>query len=213
MAECCTPRGYEQLFGPRSARSAAKRYRRNGLDKTAERMVAFLGGRGVVGASVLERGGGVGQSQIEWLTRGAARTVNVELVRGYETEAQRLLQDSGLVGRTERRVQDIAVRTEGIEAADIVVLHRVVCCYPDFTRLLGSAADLARRLLVFSYPRHDALGRLVVRVQNAFFKLRRNDFRAFNHSPDAMLAVLGEHGLRRAYAYRGPVWQVAGLER
>ena len=176
-------------------------------------MVAFLGGRGVVGASVLEIGGGVGQIQIELLKRGAARTVNVELVRGYETEAQRLLQDSGLVGRTERRVQDIAVRTEGIEAADIVVLHRVVCCYPDFTRLLGSAADLARRLLVFSYPRHDALGRLVVRVQNAFFKLRRNDFRAFNHSPDAMLAVLGEHGLRRAYAYRGPVWQVAGLER
>jgi hypothetical protein len=43
-------------------------------------------------------------------------------------------------------VQDIAVDPEGMEPADIVVLHRVVCCYSDYERLLASAANIARCL-------------------------------------------------------------------
>ena len=41
---------------------------------------------------------------------------------------------------------------QGFEPADVVVLHRVVCCYPDYQRLLGAAASHAGRLLVFSHP-------------------------------------------------------------
>jgi hypothetical protein len=36
-----------------------------------------------------------------------------------------------------------------------MVLHRVVCCYPDYpdyARMLSAAANHARRALVFSYP-------------------------------------------------------------
>jgi 2-polyprenyl-3-methyl-5-hydroxy-6-metoxy-1,4-benzoquinol methylase len=213
MADCCNPRGCDQFFGPRYARSAARRYRKHGLDRAARRMVAFLERRGLVGATVLEVGGGVGEIQIELLKRGAARAVNLELVAAYNTEAQQLLREAGLTDRAQRRVHDIAVDPEGIEPADVVVLHRVVCCYPDYQRLLSSAADHARRLLVFSYPPHNAVGRLVVGAENAVFKILRKEYRAFTHPPDAMLAVLRERGLRTTYTHHGPVWQVAGLER
>jgi hypothetical protein len=176
-------------------------------------MVEFLEQRGIEGATVLEIGGGVGEIEIELLRRAAERTVNLELSPAYEQEAQLLLHEAGLDGRAGWRLHDIAAQPEGIEPADIVVLHRVVCCYPDYARLLGAAADHARRSLVFSYPPRNAVSRLVVAGQNLVFKLRRREFRTFAHPPSAMLAILNERGFRRTFAHRALVWQVAGLER
>jgi hypothetical protein len=139
--------------------------------------------------------------------------VNLELVDAYETEAQQLLREAGVQDRAERRRHDIATDPGAVEPADVVVLRRVVCCYPDYERLLASAADHARRLLIFSYPPHNAPGRLVSAAQNAVFRAVRKSFRTFNHPPDAMFGVLAEHGLRLVYAHHGLVWQVAGFER
>ncbi len=213
MPSCCNPRGCDRFFGRRFARRVAKKYRRKGLDDTAQRMVDFLAERGVEGASVLEVGGGVGEIQIELFKRGAARAVNLELSPGYDEEAGRLLREAGYEGRVERRLHDIAAAPGAVEPADVVVLHRVVCCYPDYERLLGAAAEHARRLLVFSYPRRNAMSRLVVRAQNLFFRLLRREFRTFAHPPSRMLGVLEQHGLRRSYAHNPLIWQIAGLER
>jgi len=213
VASCCNPRGCDRFFTPRFARRVAKRYRKEGLDKTARRMVEFLEQRGIEGATVLEVGGGVGEIQMELLKRGAARAVNLELSPAYEEEATSLLREAGLEERVERRLHDIAVDPEGVDAADVVVLHRVVCCYPDYERLLGAAAEQTRRLLVFSYPPRNALSRLFIAAQNLVFRLLRREFRTFAHPPSAMLAVLAERGLRRTFAHHPLVWQVAGLER
>jgi magnesium-protoporphyrin O-methyltransferase len=93
------------------------------------------------------------------------------------------------------------------------VLHRVVCCFGDYEALLGSAADHARRQLVFSHPPRNPVSRAVVATQNLLLRLSRREFRVFAHPPAAMLAVLAEHGLRPAVAHRGPVWQVAAATR
>jgi hypothetical protein len=50
-------------------------------------------------------------------------------------------------------------------------------------------------------------------VFNLVMRLTRSSFRGFAHPPAAMLGVLKDHGLRRTYARRGRIWQVAGLER
>jgi 2-polyprenyl-3-methyl-5-hydroxy-6-metoxy-1,4-benzoquinol methylase len=213
MTSCCNPRGCDQFFTARFAGRMAKRYRKRGLDKTARRMVDFVEARGIRGASVLEVGGGIGEIQIELLKRGAARTLNLELSPEYDEEASILLRETGLEDKAERRIHDIAVSPNGIEPADVVVLHRVVCCYPDYERLLHAVADRSRRLLVFSYPPRNAVSRLVVAAQNLVFRLQRKEFRTFAHPPAAMLAALSERGLRPTFAHHGLVWQVAGLER
>jgi magnesium-protoporphyrin O-methyltransferase len=92
--------------------------------------------------------------------------VDLELSAAYEQEAKSLLREAGLEERAERRLHHIAMDPEGVEAADVVVLHRVVCCYPDYERLLGRAAQHARRLLVFSYPPRNAVSRLFIATQN-----------------------------------------------
>jgi 2-polyprenyl-3-methyl-5-hydroxy-6-metoxy-1,4-benzoquinol methylase len=213
VANCCNPRGCDEFFSPRFARRSAKRYRKKGLDKTAQLMVEFVEQRGVEGATVLEVGGGVGEIQIELLKRGAARTVSLELSPAYEEEATRLLREAGLEERAERRLHDIAAAPDAIEQADVVVLHRVVCCYPDYERLLGAAAEHALRLLVFSYPPRNVVSRVFIAAENVLFRLLRREFRTFAHPPSAMLGVLAERGLRRTFAHHPLVWQIAGLER
>ena len=195
------------------AKRAAARYRKKGVDKTAQRMLAFLEEQGIEGATVLEIGGGVGELQIELLKRGAAHTLNLELSSAYDDEASGLVREVGVEGRAERRLHDIAADPEKVEPADVVVLHRVVCCYPDYERLLGAAADHARRLLVFSYPPRNVLSRLLLGAQNLLFRLQRKEFRAFAHPPARMLGVVEERGFLLAYSHRPVVWQIAGFER
>src|SRR5215212_3625890 len=103
MSGCCDPRGCDRMFDDRFAKHQATRYRKKGLDRTARRMVDLLAERGVDGATVLEIGGGVGDIQIELLRLGAASATNLELSPGYEAEAARLLDETGLTGRVDRR--------------------------------------------------------------------------------------------------------------
>ena len=201
------------MFDPRFAKRMAARYRKRGLDKTARRMVELLSQPGVQDATVLEIGGGVGEIQLELLRGGAASATNLELSPAYDAEAARLIAEAGLGDRVQRRLVDIAADPTAVEPADIVVLHRVVCCYPDYATLLGVAADHTRRQLVFSHPPRNPLSRAVVATQNLLLRLSGREFRTFAHPPAAMLAVLAEHGLRPSAAYRGPVWQVAAATR
>ena len=213
MASCCDPRGCDQFFGSHFAHRMAKRYRKRGLDRAARRMVEFLAQHGLEGSTVLEVGGGVGEIEIELLKRGAARAVNLELSSAYDAEASQLLKEAGLEHRVERRVHDIAADPHGVEPADVVVLHRVVCCYPDYERLLGAAGEHARRLVVFSHPPRNVVSRLLFASQNLLFRVRRLEFRTFTHPPADMLAVLEKRGLRHTFTHRGMLWHVAGLER
>jgi hypothetical protein len=56
---------------------------------------------------------------------------------------EQLLREAGLEGRAEWRLHDVAAHPDGIEPADIVVLHRVVCWYPDE---VSAARSLTTRL-------------------------------------------------------------------
>ena len=141
MTGCCCPGDYDRFFGKRFARRLAKKYRKRGLDKTARRMTDFLRERGIDGVTVLEIGGGVGEIEIELLKAGAARAQNLELSSAYEEDARKLAEEAGVGGRVDWRIHDIAADPEAVEPADIVVMNRVVCCYPDYERLLGAAAD------------------------------------------------------------------------
>jgi hypothetical protein len=203
---CC------RVFDERRARSDARRYRKKGLDGDARPIVEYLRPR-VDGATLLEVGGGVGTIAIELLRAGAARATNVELSPGYESEAAALLAESGLADRVERRVLDFALRPEAVAGADIVVMHRVVCCYPDMARLVVPAAERAGRLLALTFPREAWWVRVALQLYNLYERLRRRAFRVYLHPPDAILAAAGSRGLHPAFDRTGPFWRWVVLER
>ncbi|ALU40357.1 hypothetical protein AS188_11990 [Kocuria flava] len=213
MSSCCGPAGYERVFGPRFAHHLARRYRRRGLDRTARKVAGLLTAQGITGATVLEIGGGVGDLQLELLRRGVERTTNLELVDSYEADAAALAAAAGLGDRVVRRRTDLAVDPGAVGVHDVVVLNRVVCCYPDHERLLTAAAGRTGRLLVFSHPPGGALGRAAAGALNLVYRAAGSPFRNYAHSPAAMLAVLDRCGLEPVVSLRAPVWRVVLLAR
>jgi 2-polyprenyl-3-methyl-5-hydroxy-6-metoxy-1,4-benzoquinol methylase len=211
---CCSPpRGYTRLFSQRTARRDAKRYRRHGLDETAAEMVGFLRGRGLEGASVLEIGGGVGAIQLELLEAGAAQATNLELSPEYEDEAAGLAREHGLEERIERRLGDVVQAPALAGEVDAVVMHRVVCCYPDYDALVGAAAERSKRYLVMSFPRPRRLVRAGFVAVNTVARLLRWEYRTWVHPPEALIAAAEQRGLSLAEETRGRIWQFAALER
>jgi magnesium-protoporphyrin O-methyltransferase len=211
---CCSPpRGYTRVFSRRTARKDAKRYRRDGLDDAAAEMVAFLRARGLQGASVLEIGGGVGAIQLELLAAGAAGATNLELSPEYEDEAAALAREAGVEERVERRLGDVVQEPSLAGEADAVLMHRVVCCYPDYDALVGAASERARRYLVMSYPRPRLLVRIGAGAVNVAARLLRWDYRTWIHAPQALVEAAERRGLALASESQGRIWQVAALER
>jgi magnesium-protoporphyrin O-methyltransferase len=213
MSDCCSPKGYRQIFSEKNARGEAKRYRRKGLDGTSRRIADLLKERGVEGKSLLEVGGGIGTIQIELLKAGIARAINVELTPTYEKAADQLVREAGVADRVERKVTDFAEAVPDVEVADFVVMNRVLCCYPDMPKLAGAAAERARRALVLSFPNDRWWTRLGLTVVNLGFRVFRVQFQVFMHSPKLILATVERHGFTTRFNQRGMVWQVATLER
>src|SRR5258708_17533926 len=117
-----------------------------------------------------------------------ARAVNVELTPTYEAAAVGLLGDSGLADRAERKIMDFAEAGNEVEAADVVVMNRVICCYPDMPKLAGAAAQHAKEVLVLSFPNERWGTQLGLSFSNFRFALFQIQFPVFFHSPHPLLA-------------------------
>jgi hypothetical protein len=210
VARCCRPGSYERIFGARQAKLDASRYRRRGLRGTARGLVRLAGD--VSGETVLEVGGGVGAIELELLAAGAARATNVELSGEYEEEAEMLLAERGLSERVDRRVADFV--TEPVGPHDVVVMHRVVCCYPDVDVLVGVAAAHTGRRLLLTYPRERPWTRAGMWAINLCLRISGCGFRAFVHPVVRMTAAAQREGLALERRERpGLIWENAVYER
>jgi len=213
MPACCGSDAYAKLFDEKNAQSDARNYLKKGLDPTGQGMVDEILRRGVAGASVLEVGGGIGALAIELLRASAARATNVELVSTYEPAARDLLETLGLTDRVDRKLLDFAQDGGRVPPADIVLLHRVICCYPDMESLVRGSADHATRFLALSFPADRWWWRVGQLLSRAWFRLRGCAFRLYLHDPRRILAIAESAGLRPVLQRRGWIWQIAVLER
>jgi 2-polyprenyl-3-methyl-5-hydroxy-6-metoxy-1,4-benzoquinol methylase len=213
VSECCTPKGYRQIFSEKNAAGEAKRYRRKGLDGTSRRILDVVKERGIEGRTLLEVGGGIGAIEIELLKAGMAQAVNVELTPTYEAVALELIDEAGLSDRVSRTVMDFAVAGPEVSSADVVVLNRVICCYHDMPKLAGAAADRAKGMLVLSFPNRRWWTRLGLTVANFGFRVIGLQFRVFLHPPAEILGALERRGFTTVVNQPGVIWQVVALER
>lgn len=207
VAGCCST-DYRRMFNRRFAARDARDFRERGVHGTARTLVDLAGDVG--GETVLDVGGGVGAIGFELLDRGASQATTVELSSAYDGEANALARERGVEGRVERRVGDFVA--EPAPPHDVVVLHRVVCCYPDLDALMDAAAASTRRVLVLTYPQERVFVRIGLRFVNLYLALRRCGFRTYAHPVARILA--DRHGLHLGARVRdGLLWESAALER
>lgn len=211
MAGCCST-DYRKMFNRKFAARDARRYRSHGVTGSSRALVELAGD--VHGASVLDIGGGVGAIGLELLAAGAERATNVEISGGYEEAAAELLAERGLADRVDRRITDIVEEGIAVASHDIVVMHRVVCCYPDVDALMGAAAERTRRRLVLTYPQQRTWIRAGLAAMNAFLRLRGCGFRTYLHPVARIVAAAEEHGLHLERREKhGLLWESASLAR
>lgn len=174
-------------------------FRKKGLGKRDRMLAEQIVRRGVQGASVLEVGGGIGGIQIELLKAGAAHTTDVDIAQGYVQAARELAQSLGYGERAEHRALDFAQEAGAVEPADVVVLNRVICCYPDMPALV--------------FPRDAGWIRLGLQAANAALWLARRDARFFAHRHQDILAIVRRDGLRPVHDQFSGVWRTMLFER
>jgi Methyltransferase domain len=210
---CCRAGPCEQLFKPRMARRSLEQYRKKGHGDLDRRLVAMASEGGLEGARVLEIGGGIGTIQAELVEAGAEQGEVVELVSAWEPYARELARDKALETRTSFRVADVLQSPGSVEAADVVVLNRVVCCSADGVQLAGAAARLTGRTLLLSFPHDTFWLRVGLRVVNAGMWVVRRSFRAFVHPRAALIGAATSQGLCLAETGREGFWEFAAFRR
>jgi hypothetical protein len=207
--QCCSGTACaaaERQFGPAVARRDIQRYHRKGPDNATQGLLAGIRTVMPADGSLLDVGGGVGVVTFELLAAGLAQAT---LVDGSPSYAQTAAVEAERLGRS-RQVRvvtgDFAAVASDLDSADVVTLHRVVCCSPRYDWLLREAATRCRRVFAFSYPRDRWYTRTWVRLDNVRRRLFGNPFRTFVHAPSDMNAILVESGLRRISRARTLVW-------
>jgi magnesium-protoporphyrin O-methyltransferase len=203
---CCYDDEYQQVFNPKAAARTAARFRRRGLPATAAALVQALQGR-VDGGLVLEVGGGAGDLHVTLLEAGvAARVINVELSGGWEEAAAVLLAERGAEGAVERRVGDFVELAPSLPPAEVAVLHRVLCCYPDWKAML-EAVSLRARVVAMTIPADHWWTRAALRVGNLTLRMRKMSFRGFVHPIDGVIDLLRGKGFDLVDDRPQPIWR------
>ena len=210
---CCSPAGYRSIFGGKSLQREARRYRREGLTGSAAWLLGALRDDGVTDRSVLEVGGGIGGLQLELLDAGASHVTNVEIIDSYESVARSLITEHRVEDRVERHVADYARCSDQTPPADIVVMHRVICCYPDPDALISAACSRAHDRVAITIPRETWWVRLAFAAMNAWLRLRQIAFRGYIHPERRLLERADSFGFHAARHDHGVVWQSFILQR
>ena len=201
------------IFDRRTAEGDRDRYRRNGPDRTTRLLLELVRPYVSVGSTVLDVGGGIGVIDHELLRAGAGHAVLADASPAYLEVARQEARRANLLDRLEFLDGDFVVRASEIDAADIVTLDRVVCCYPDAEALVATSAVRARRVYGLVLPRDRLLARLAVRLLNIGPWLRRSGYRAYVHPQDLVERLVEGAGLRRVAESGTIFWRVVVYER
>lgn len=213
--DCCAPGDspLDHQFDEHHATKHLRAYHAKGARGLTRELIDALAEGGAAGRTVLDIGGGVGAVHHELLRRGAAAALNVDASRAYLKVAREEAERQGHADRASYLLGDFVALADAVEPADLVILDRVICCYPDMAMLVRRSARLARHRYGVVYPRDRWLARLGVAVLNARFRLARSPFRAYVHQAAEVEAILSGQGLVKRFQRRTLLWQLAIYER
>jgi SAM-dependent methyltransferase len=198
----------------------AKRARKGGVAAPVTKaMIQALDAVGLEGRTMLDAGCGTGDLALAALARGAVRATGFDLGPGAIENATTLARERGLADRARFRVGDAS--TAVLPASDVVVVHRVICCYPDASHLVANTLSVAGAVYAFTAPVDRGIvgsfNRLTIWISNGWYALRRrkyHGFRVFVHDLDRIDETVRGAGFVPTHRERRRVvWDLAVYRR
>lgn len=192
-----------------------RKFNTNLSRKARRALVGAVTSSRLEGKSVLEVGCGPGDLIRELVQAGASAATGMDLAEKTLEEARQRTASDNLADRITFRLGNGA--KDALEPHDIVVLDKVICCYPDWPSMVDNTSGAARTTYGFVIPRSDGLNSLLtksfVSMGNLFLRLRKCGFRGFVHDYRKIDAHLTSKGFQRAHYSRGPIWMTAVYAR
>ena len=203
----------DSAFSEKEAKSQLRDYRRKGPAKQTRFILDAIRSLHLKNIALLDIGGGIGAIHHELLEDVAQAATHVDASSAYLEEAK---LEAARLGHTERVTfihADFTDVEKELPKADVVTLDRVVCCYPDFRRLLEAASRHSQRAIALTYPREAWYLRMAWPVMNFFQQLRKDPFRVFLHPISEMDSLLKKEGFERVSVHELFVWEMALYQR
>jgi ubiquinone/menaquinone biosynthesis C-methylase UbiE len=204
---CCCPHSRSANgFFSRQARRHRKRFEKSGFEGSQRQLMEGLAQAGYADASVLEIGSGVGHVHQSLLEQGAGTALGIDIAEKMIEEAEHWAKERSLAERT-RYLQGDFMELDGeLDPADVTVLDKVVCCYPDANGLVRRSLAKTKRVYALTYPRDRWYTRAAIGLMAVIMKLIRSDFRPYVHSPSAIEGWISEAGFRKDYQNTNLFW-------
>src|SRR5438874_12851638 len=149
IPDCC--------FDEWAARNAKRVRNRETAAAITTVLLSVLDETGLEGRSVLDVGCGTGDLALAALGHGARSVSGFDLGAGAVASARALAQERGLAERATFEVGDGS--RASLPNSDVVVLNRVVCCYPSADALLANTLGAAGSVFALTAPIDREIGR------------------------------------------------------
>lgn len=205
---CCCPHSQSAgKFFSFFARRYRKRFQKKGFEPSQKQLMEGIRQAGFQDASILEIGSGVGHLHQTLLEQGARKATGVDLAPNMIKEARQWAADRNLADRVSYIIDDFVTMDENLtQVADITVLDKVICCYPDANALVHKSLAKTRRVYAVTYPRKRLITRIGEKLAFAVMWLIRSSFRSYVHDPDMIEAWITEQGYNKLYENKTVIW-------
>ena len=201
------------LFDLKTARKEKRKYSSKGPKGVTNKLVTFLSDIPREGKSLLDIGGGIGILQIDHLSKGGARTTDVDASIAYLEMAKELAVEKGFSGTTSYHQGDFVDDVEDLGKFSIVTLDKVVCCYPDFRALLKKSMDHSEEYLALSFPMGGPIAKLVSWIGASWMTLKGSSFRPYIHPRSEIETMIIENGFSMEVGSTHFPWRVQVYKR
>ena len=185
------------------------RYKKRGLSSSSKILLDFIVEERVHGRSIVDLGCGAGGFSIQLLKEGAASANGFDLSQNMVNAARQLARAEGFDEKAKFQLGDAA--TSKLPPSDIVIMDKVLCCYPDWKLLLRNAASASQTMLGFIVPRDIGIARLPFRVGIRlvnFFAKRRGSILFYLHPLGLIDSALRDSGFTQQRKRTSRLWLV-----
>jgi len=190
-----------------------RQYKKHGLEKIQRQLLAGIRPALNEGATLLDIGCGVGALHLALLTEGAVTAVGVEISEGMLEKARRHAAELGVEKRTVYFQGDFVDREKAIDAADITMMDKVICCYPDVGTLVDSSIRKTKHILAITHPQNNFLAAGLFKIHITAARLLRLSFHPFWHDWERVHTTILSRGFELIHADSTPVWQARVYRR
>ena len=206
MSACCPHARSASRFFSFFAKRYRKRFNKRGFEPSQEQLLKGLESAGYGDGEVLEIGCGVGNLHQALLERGARSAIGIDLAPKMLTEARDWAAQRGLADRTEYVEGDFVDLKDDIAPADVTLMDKVVCCYPDADKLVHASLEKTRKVFALTYPRDRWFVKFGMNTMALVFRLLRSDFRPYVHDPTKIESWISNRDFRKEYQDMTAVW-------